>query len=92
MKEEMGMRESSEMQDSTATIATGDRHTAEALRGPGWRGWALSIIVAVALSVMATLLLGGGVSFRPERAVSAGGTGSGHTPGDVCCPPASPGR
>ena len=85
------MEEKSELR-GTSDHGPGVQPAAEAVRGPGWRGWALSIIVAIALSVMATLLLGGGVSFRPEGAVPAAGTGSGHTPGDVCCPPASPRR
>jgi len=94
MKEEMGMRESSGMQDSTVTVATGDRHIAEGRRGPGWRGWVLSILVAIALSVTATLLLGGSGSFRPDRAVASGatGTGCGSGAGSGCCPPADVGK
>jgi hypothetical protein len=44
--------------DSTETIAGGIPHAAEGRRGPTWRGWVLSIIAAVLLSVTATLLLG----------------------------------
>ena len=90
MKEEMGMQESSDMHESTDTAATGDRHTAEGRRGPGWRGWVLSILVAIALSVTATLLLGGSGSFRSDRAVASGaaGTGCGSEAGSSCCPPA----
>jgi hypothetical protein len=54
--------------------------------GPTWRGFAVSIIVAVVLSVMATLLLGGSwssFSLRPAAAGSATGCGS----GAPCCPP-----
>lgn len=60
--------------------------------GPIWRAWVLSIVVAIALSVMATLLLGGSLSTRPGGAVPAGGAGNGHRPGDICCPPANGGK
>ena len=59
MEEEKGKQESAGMQESTETAATGDSHTAEGRRGPSWQGWVLSILVAVILSVTATLLLGG---------------------------------
>jgi hypothetical protein len=55
--------------------------------GPGWRGFVLSILAAVVLSVIATLLLGGSWSSftsHPAAAVSSGGCGS----GGCCCPPA----
>jgi hypothetical protein len=84
MEEEMGRKEPTGMQDSTETIAAGDPRTAEGQRGPTWRGWVLSILVAVLLSVTATLLLGGSGSFRPDRAMAGGATGSGRS----CCPPA----
>jgi hypothetical protein len=61
-------------------------------RGPGWRGWVLSILVAIILSVTATLLLGGSGSFRPDRAVASGGTGSGWGAGSSCCPPVDAGK
>ena len=82
------------MHDSTETAATGDRHTAEGRRGPGWRGWVLSILVAIALSVTATLLLGGSGSFRPDRAVASGAAGAGSGPhsGSSCCPPVDAGK
>ena len=82
------MRESSGKQDSTGTVATGDRHTADGRRGPGWRGWVLSILVAIALSVTATLLLGGSSAFRTDRAIAAGSGGCGSGTGSTCCPPA----
>jgi hypothetical protein len=50
-------------------------------KAPGWRAWVISVIVAVILSVTATLLLGG--SFRLPGAGVSGGCG----PGGVCCPP-----
>ena len=62
MEEEMGMQGSSGMRDSTETTGAADSRTAESRRGPGWKGWVLSILVAVILSVTATLLLGGYVS------------------------------
>ena len=95
MEEEMGMREGTGFRDSTETTAPGNPHTEENRRGPTWRGWVLSILVAILLSVTATLLLGGSgsFSFRPERAVAgaaAGGCGSGA--GSSCCPPADAGK
>jgi hypothetical protein len=86
MEEETNMRESSGVRESTETVATGDSHTAEGRRGPGWKGWLLSILVAVILSVTATLLLGGSGAFRSDRAVAAGSAGS------SCCPPADAGK
>ena len=93
MEEETGMQESSGMRESTETAATGDSHTAEGRRGPGWKGWVLSILVAIILSVTATLLLGGSGSFRPDRAaVAAGAAGGGSGAGSSCCPPADCGK
>jgi len=65
-----------------------DSRTAESRRGPIWQGWVLSILVAVILSVTATLLLGGSGSFRQDRAVASGaaGGGSGSHSGRSCCP------
>lgn len=48
--------------------------------GPTWRALAISILVAVVLSVTATLLLGG--SFRFTGAAVTGGCGAGGN----CCP------
>jgi hypothetical protein len=87
------MEEETGMQESTETAATGDSHTAEGRRGPSWQGWVLSILVAIILSVTATLLLGGSGSFRPDRVVAAGGVaGSGYGSGGSCCPPADAGK
>jgi len=47
---------------------------------PTWRVLVISIIVAIVLSVTATLLLGG--SFRLPGAGASGGCG----PGSACCP------
>ncbi|MBP2676007.1 MAG: hypothetical protein H6Q84_2847 [Deltaproteobacteria bacterium] len=89
--EEKGKRELTDTQASTETTATGDPNTAEGRRGPSWRGWVLSILVAVILSVTATLLLGGSFSFRSDDAAAgAGGRGSGA--GRSCCPPADAGK
>lgn len=92
MEEETGMQESSVLRESTETAATGDSHTAEGRRGPGWKGWVLSILVAVILSVTATLLLGGSGSFRPDRAAASGAGGVGCGAGSSCCPPADAGK
>jgi hypothetical protein len=89
MKEETGMqnssgiRESTGLQESVETGGSGARRTAEGRRGPGWKGWMLSILVAIILSVTATLLLGGSGSFRSDRSVAAGSAGTGGS----CCPP-----
>ena len=84
------MQESPGVRESMVTVATGDSHTAEGRRGPGWKGWVLSILVAIILSVTATLLLGGSGAFRSDRPVTteAGGYGAGRS----CCPPADIGR
>ncbi|MDA8122843.1 MAG: hypothetical protein M0Z38_09795 [Deltaproteobacteria bacterium] len=50
-------------------------------KGTTWRTWVISVIVAVILSVTATLLLGG--SFG----LSGGGVSGGCGPGSGCCPP-----
>jgi hypothetical protein len=92
MEEEKGMQESTEMQTSTETAATGDPQSAENHRGPTWRGWVLSILVAIILSVTATLLLGGSSAFRPGRAVAGGAGGCGSGTGSGCCPPAVAGK
>ncbi|HYN74356.1 MAG TPA: hypothetical protein VER06_00040 [Candidatus Methanoperedens sp.] len=92
MEEEKGKQESAGMQESTENAATGDSHIAEGRRGPGWKGWVLSILVAVILSVTATLFLGGSGAFRSDRAVAAGSAGSGSGTGSSCCPPADAGK
>ncbi len=49
---------------------------------PTWRALVLAVIAAIALSVSATLLLGG--SFGITRGAASTGCG----PGSECCPPA----
>jgi len=80
MKREAGVEEPTGSRDATETIAAGNSHAAESRRGPTWRGWVLSILVAILLSVTATLLLGGYEAFRSDRAAAGAGA--------VCCPPA----
>jgi hypothetical protein len=46
----------------------------------------LSILVTVILSVTATLLLGGSVAFRPDRAIEPAAGQSGSGIGSGCCP------
>lgn len=75
------MEEESGIQESTKTDATGNPHAADGRRGPTWRGWVLSILVAILLSVTATLLLGGSGAFRSENA-----TGTAAGAGTDCCP------
>ena len=90
MQNSSGIRESTGLQESVGTGGSGARRTAEGRCGPGWKGWVLSILVAIILSVTATLLLGGSAAFRSDRAVAAGSGGSGS--GSGCCPPADAGK
>jgi len=94
MEEGMGMQEGTGFRDSTETTAPGDPHTEEIRRGPTWRGWVLSLLVAILLSVTATLFLGGSGSFRPDQAAASGaaGGGCGSGAGSSCCPPADAGK
>ncbi len=48
--------------------------------GPSWRGWVVSILAAIVLSVAATLLLGG--SFHLFDGAHPGGC----VPGSACSP------
>ncbi len=60
----------------TETISGEERpEKAEDHLSPSWRGWVVSILVAVILSVSATLLLTG--SYWPKGSVAAGGCGQG---------------
>ena len=86
------MEEPTGLQESTETAIRGDLNAVEGPRGPTWRGWALSILVAVLLSVTATLLLGGYVAFRSDSAIGAGMGGGGSGAGHNCCPPAAAGK
>jgi hypothetical protein len=60
-----------------------DMMAQETRSGPTWRAWVVSIVVAIALSVTATLLLGGSSSFRQGNATAASGSGCGGN----CCDP-----
>jgi len=86
------MEESTGFHESTGTVATGDSHVGESRRRPTWLGWVVSILVAVILSVTATLLLGGSGAFRSDSAIvpSAGQSGSGA--GSGCCPHSTAGK
>jgi hypothetical protein len=88
MEERKGLEEAADLRTEEGLAHAGDR------RGPSWRGWALSILVAIILSVTATLLLGGSGSFRPDRAVAGGASGSGCGSGAGCggCSPADAGK
>ncbi|HEX8042390.1 hypothetical protein [Candidatus Deferrimicrobium sp.] len=72
------------------TAVGGDYDTADGRRGPTWRGWVLSVLVAVILSVTATLLLGGSGAFRSDRAVAAGVGRCGA--GSSCCETSDAGK
>ena len=85
------MKDTRGVTDSTGTNPSENLCVAEGRRGPSWRGWVLSILAAILLSVTATLLLGGASAFRSEDAAAgAGGRGSGA--GRSCCPPADAGK
>jgi hypothetical protein len=83
------MEDGKETRELPGTAPEENPPSVETRKGPTWRAWVVSILLAIGLSVMATLLLGGGANFRPEGAVPAGGAESGHKSGDVCCPPAA---
>jgi len=78
------MKDTTGMHDSTETIPAENPHGAEVRRGPAWRRWVLSILVAILLSVTATLLLGGSGAFRSDRAAAGAGSS--------CCPPWDAGK
>jgi len=60
----------------TETIPGEERpEKAEGREFSSWRGWVISMLVAIILSVSATLLLSG--SYWPKGAASAGGCGPG---------------
>ena len=96
MEEETGLQDSPEGRGVTGTQASKEAEAsaaplpAERRSGPTWRGWVLSILAAVILSVTATLLLGGSGAFRSDRPVAeeAGGYGAGRS----CCPPSDIGK
>jgi hypothetical protein len=90
MQDSSGIRESTSLHESGETDRSRARCSVEGRRGPTWRGWVLSILVAVILSVTATLLLGGSGAFRSDRAVAAGACGCGG--GSNCCPPSDNGK
>jgi hypothetical protein len=76
---------------STETDAGGGPHAAGGRRGPTWRGWIISILAAIILSVTATLLLGGSGAFRSDRATAGSGdcgSGAGGNP----CPHSTVGK
>jgi len=81
------MEESTGSQVSTDTPAVGESQTPGGRRGPTWRGWFLSILVAILLSVTATLLLGGSGASRLDS-----GNGPAAGAGTDCCPHMSAGK
>ena len=85
------MNDTTGMPDSTGTNPSENLCVAEGRRGPSWRGWVLSILAAILLSVTATLLLGGSSAFRSDGAAAGAGVrGSGA--GRSCCQPADAGK
>lgn len=86
------MKDTTETPDSTETAGVVDLHTTDGRRGPTWRGWVLSIIAVVLLSVTATLLLGGSGAFRSDTAISPAVGHGGSGTGSDCCPRADAGK
>ena len=86
------MEEDKEKQDFTEPDVPEDLTMVKGRRGPTWRGWVLSILVAVILSVTATLLLGGSTAFRSDSAIGAGMGSGGSGGGCSCCAPADAGK
>jgi hypothetical protein len=87
----MNMKDTTGTPDSTETAGAVDLHTAGGRRGPTWRGWIISILAAIILSVTATLLLGGSGAFRSDRATAGSGdcgSGAGGNP----CPHSTVGK
>jgi hypothetical protein len=85
------MEEEKGKQELTETAVTGNPRIAEVRPGPTWRGMVPSILVAILLSVTATLLLGGSGAFWSDRAAAgAGDCGSGA--GSSHCPHSTAGK
>jgi len=84
------MEGSREIQGSTNTATAVDPHTAAGRPGPTWRAWVVTIVLAVVLSVAATLTLGGFAAFRSGGAPASQAAESGC--GGSCCPPADAGK
>ena len=86
------MEEPTGLNEATGSVATGDLLPAGGRRGPTWHAWVLSILVAVLLSVTATLLLGGSGVFRPDSGTEPAVGHSGSGAGSGCCPPMGAGK
>lgn len=86
MEQEQGMAETGGAELPREDVAREtDGNALKDRTGPTWRGFAISILVAIVLSVMATLLLGGSrssFSLRPAAAGPSAGCGE----GKGCCP------
>ena len=80
-REEQFQRTTGELFAERAPRAEEELKDASGRPAPTWRVWVVSIIVAIVLSVTATLLLGG--SYRFTGAAISGGCGQ----GSGCCPP-----
>jgi hypothetical protein len=70
-----------------SVVGSGDSRETKGRPAPTWRALVISIIVAVVLSVTATLLLGGSFRLTGGTAVSRG-----CGPGSECCPPPEEGK
>jgi hypothetical protein len=78
--------------EAKETNETGETRIADGRRGPTWRGWILSILVAILLSVTATLLLGGYEAFRSDCAFGPGSGHGGSGAGSGLCPHSTAGK
>ena len=71
------------MSEAGLKEGSGGAHRPDGRSGPTWRAWVLSIVAAIVLSVVATLLLGGSFRLPGASNAAAGGCGAG---GGPCCP------
>jgi len=84
MESNEGMREMQEKDIETGGLPRSEVTGPQGPVGrpaPSWRAWVVSIIVAIVLSVTATLLLGG------SNRLTGGGVSGGCGSGSNCCPP-----
>ena len=79
---ERGLDAGNEVIPDPAAPGAGGAPGTDGRPGPTWRGWVISILAAVILSVAATVIFGGVFAWRAPIAAQAGGCGG------PCCPPA----
>jgi len=85
-REEQFQRATGGLFDKHVPLAEDELKDLSGRPGPTWRAWVISILVAIVLSVTATLFLGG--SFLFMGGAVSGGCGQ----GSDCCPPSEVGK